>query len=306
MQLDILKYHLYFSAVEKITLPEFSGSTFRGIFGHSLKTLSCINLNEECNKCDFNSDCIYTNIFETKPPKNDNPPFPGLNNIPHPFILRPGSGLKKELLPNDIFSLELHIFGEYCNWAHYFLKALQNAGEIGAGKGNKKFCLTKIVDGNSKKDIFENGQWISEPVIQKISILNGETPDSCQIQFVTPVRFVKQGRVVKELTPNILFKEAGRRFMTLAHYYGVVDSDYKFQNVLDGIKELHFKSDLKIKKISRYSNRKNKFINIDGLVGSITMTNIPPLNYSLLKAMESVHLGKSTALGLGHIKIWKS
>ena len=33
------------------------------------------------------------------------------------------------------------------------------------------------------------------------------------------------------------------------------------------------------------------------------LQEVPHINYSLLKALEEIHLGKSTSMGLGQIKV---
>ena len=306
MKINLVKYRIEYCAIGNMELPEFSGSTFRGVFGHALKQLACLNLNEDCSNCELSQQCIYTNIFETKPPIDDIPPFPGMNHIPHPFVLRPEIGMNSRINRNESFALELNIFGQFIEWSHYFLKALQNMGKMGAGKKNGKFKLIQIIDRVTNSIIYKNNKWEIEPEIESLSLVS-ESPESViSLQTNSLLRFVKKGRVLKELTPEILFKEASRRFKLLAHYYGEVDDAYDYKSMIDSAKNIKFKSNLSLKKISRYSNRRNKFIAIDGFTGSIIMENVPAMNYALLKILEETHLGKGTAMGLGHLKISKS
>jgi len=306
MKLSIIKYTIEYQALEKLILPEYSGSSFRGVFGHALKQLSCMNLNEECKICDLSKQCIYSNIFETRPPEGDNPPFPGMSHIPHPFILRPGFGFKNEIMAGDTFSVDLNVFGDFIEWSNYFLKSLQNIGKMGVGKGNGKFSLERIIDRTSGSVVFEKDTWILTPEQETLFLEDGTNMQTIQMQINTQLRFVKKGRVVKMLTPEILFKEASRRFKTMVHYYGKLDDNYDYQTIIDNAIKINYQADLSFKKISRYSNRRRKYIDIDGLTGTMTMKNVPQLNYALLKVLEEVHLGKSTGMGLGHIKIWKS
>ncbi len=305
MKLDIIKYKLEFKALEKLTLPEYVGSTFRGVFGHALKQLSCMNLNENCEVCNLQKQCTYYSIFETKPPEGDISPFPGMNHIPHPFILRPGFGFNKEILAGDIFSLELNVFGSFIDWSHYFLKSLQNMGRIGAGKGNGKFRLENITDCVSGSVIFQNDAWLKTPDKQTLTLKGAENGQTIQMQITTLLRLVKKGRVVKYLTPEVLFKEASRRFKTMVHYYGELDNSYDYKTIIENAMNIQYQSDMSLKKISRYSNRRRKYISIDGLTGTMILKNIPQVNHALLKVMEDIHIGKSTTMGLGQIKIWK-
>ncbi|MHB8092928.1 MAG: hypothetical protein ACYDH8_15215 [Syntrophales bacterium] len=46
-------------------LPEYKGSTFRGIFGHSLKKVVCALKHQECADCLLREKCVYSIVFET-------------------------------------------------------------------------------------------------------------------------------------------------------------------------------------------------------------------------------------------------
>jgi len=300
MKLDINKYTIEYTVLEKLVLPEYSGSTFRGVFGHALKQLSCINMNEDCSICQHSKECIYSLVFETKSPENDIPPFPGMNYIPHPFILRPGKKTMGHLRAGDVFSLELNIYGRFIDWSHYFLKALQNTGKIGAGKGKGKFRLNRIVDRASGNVLYRDGAYFSSPVTETLSLNYEKSYNNIQMQIITMLRFVKNRRMVDDLTPEILFKEGSRRFRILVHYYGQIDDEYDYRSIIESAKTIRFQNNLSVKKISRYSNRRNKYINIDGLIGNMFMEGVPPQNYALLKVLEETHLGKSTVMGIGY------
>ena len=45
-------------------LPEYKGSTFRGIFGHFLKRVVCALKQQECADCLLREKCVYFQVFE--------------------------------------------------------------------------------------------------------------------------------------------------------------------------------------------------------------------------------------------------
>ena len=45
-------------------LPEYKGSTFRGLFGTALKRIVCALKHQECGGCILRSSCLYPQVFE--------------------------------------------------------------------------------------------------------------------------------------------------------------------------------------------------------------------------------------------------
>ncbi len=48
-------------------LPPYKGSTFRGVFGHALKRVTCALKRQSCDDCMLRSKCVYPFVFETVP-----------------------------------------------------------------------------------------------------------------------------------------------------------------------------------------------------------------------------------------------
>ena len=53
----------------------------------------------------------------------------------------------------------------------------------------------------------------------------------------------------------------------------------------------------------RYSNRQQRLMNLEGLIGRITLTGDLSLFSELLSLGELVHIGKNATMGLGQYKI---
>jgi hypothetical protein len=86
-------------------LPEYKGSTFRGIFGHALKKVVCALKRQVCEGCILREKCVYALVFETPPKCMEDPPpdagSPSENATtggglrkriaapPHPYVIEP-------------------------------------------------------------------------------------------------------------------------------------------------------------------------------------------------------------------------
>ena len=302
MSFQLAKLEITYKAVDDIDLPSFSGSTFRGVFGHSLKKLSCISLDDNCINCPLSPECIYTNIFESRHTKINYKSFMGSNSPPTPFIIRPTASMKSNIYKNNDFKLELIVFGEFTNWVHYFLKALQIMGNNGAGKGNGKFKLIEVVNKYTNQIIYDGDHYLFHDFTKKISFSMNPI-NYLNVNILSPIRIIKKNKMVNLFTPQIFFNEFSRRIKTINHYYGSSDLTFNYSDLLKETELITMKNRTKIKKISRYSNRQHKHVPITGIVGDLEFNNLGPVTYNLLKAVEDIHIGKGTSYGLGQIEV---
>lgn len=66
---SLAKFQLTISPIDKITLPIYKGSTFRGGFGYAFKRIVCISSHKDCSECLLKEKCIYSYVFGTPPPQ---------------------------------------------------------------------------------------------------------------------------------------------------------------------------------------------------------------------------------------------
>ena len=86
----LAKFKFETVAREKILLPPYKGSTFRGGFGYVFKKIVCVNKGGECESCLLKEKCLYVSIFETSPPQ-DTQIMRKYPSVPRPFIIEPPS-----------------------------------------------------------------------------------------------------------------------------------------------------------------------------------------------------------------------
>jgi len=302
MSFKIFKFKILCRAENDLALPHFSGSTVRGAFGHALKSLACINLNEDCQSCKLSGECIYMKIFETSPSV---PSGTGssVKDIPHPFIIETDEGLSGTIPRGSSFKIYLAIFGQFENWSHYFFKAMQNAGKIGIGKGQGNFSLVEIKDYFSESVLFAGSYRPIRPSACSIDFKAKTYRKNIAIRLCSPLRIVKDGTLIDNLTPELLMTTVSRRLNLLNQFYGDQAKLYDFERLKRSCEKLRLEqSTVRLAK-NRFSNRQAKYIPLDGLIGEIRLYNLNSLTYQIIKAAELVHIGKGSSLGLGQIKI---
>jgi hypothetical protein len=107
--LPVARYRLTFRAASSLRLPPYTGSAWRGAFGHALKRLACVTREPTCPPCLLYRSCIYPYLFET-------PPDPGVGKLtrytaaPHPFVLIPDER-GGHIEAGETLSLNLNLFG---------------------------------------------------------------------------------------------------------------------------------------------------------------------------------------------------
>jgi hypothetical protein len=128
---------------ERIILPPYKGSTFRGGFGNAFKKVVCISRNTECSLCMLKEKCIYSYVFETQPP-SDSSVMRKYEKAPHPFIIEPPSEKRQVYNSDDEIAFNLILIGRAADYLPYFIYSFDELGKKGIGKNRGKFELTKV------------------------------------------------------------------------------------------------------------------------------------------------------------------
>lgn len=281
--------HLFitFEVLEDGSLPAFKGSAFRGIMGHALRELAD-SVGEEEN--------LYMRVFESKDHQG--------GFAPHPFVLR-CNDYRTEVKAGDTISFEISTLGFLNHFAAELCQCFERMGDIGLGVSKLPLKLSAVeafLDDHTKKAIYINGNIVSPSVPPKVLSLNSR-PEEVIIEFVTPARIIHLGKLQKSLEYPVLINNITNRINQLVMYY-YPEICEKFEALLTP-EVVIVRNHLKVESIERYSNRKNQKMSLKGLTGlqkyagkGISET------YPLLKLAELIHVGKSTSMGFGQVKIW--
>jgi len=309
-------FHLV--AKERIELPEYKGSTFRGGFGHALKQVWCLRPQRRiCEHCQNPTACAYSYIFET-PRAFGNETYVVAENLPHPFVLIPPLTKAREIAAGDSFSFGLNLFGSGIHLVESFIYAFDKLGDIGIGPGQKKFALEKVTNGDgslvylasrqagslrydNSEDNGDEGQVRVIDFDELVAASANWEGDELRLDFLTPTHVIHHGRPTIELTWEIFFRGLLRRASLLAEVHGGTKWELDYKNLIDtACNTVKLKSrKLEWQDWERYSNRQERRMKFWGFVGSVVFEgNLKPY-LPLIKLGEYLHLGSKTSFGMG-------
>lgn len=309
----IAKFQFEAVAQEKILLPAYKGSTFRGGFGHVLKRITCVNKRQECESCLLKEKCLYMYLFETSPPQNTKI-MRKYRSVPRPFVIEPPLSSDREYHKEQDLSFGLILIGKAIEYLPYFVFTFQELGKIGLGKDRGKYVLEKVVSlGLTKKSIIYQ---------EKDNLLHDSyhlvTPDDFQgissrlpqnrltLKFITPTRIKYQDRLTQQPEFHVLVRNLLRRISLLSYFH--CHQEFKKEEIrglIDKAKQIKIKDqNLRWYDWERYSSRQNTRMKLGGFLGEITYEgrNLKDfLPYVFLGSY--IHVGKGASFGLGRYEI---
>lgn len=154
------------------------------------------------------------------------------------------------------------------------------------------------MDNDSNECIFNKGKmylnnikWrmLSEYIDNRLSI----SDEVNYMNIINPLRFKKNGKLVRNVESKDLIDLLTRRIIVLNALEGnKFNLNNEYNLTIIGEK-------LQWKENERYSNRQNSKMKLGGIVGNILIETEEIETKKLLIAGELVHIGKSTAFGLG-------
>ncbi len=257
-----------------ITPLPFIGSTLRGAFGVSLKSVVCINPSYECKGCFAKDNCIYYDFYETK-------------NKAHKYRF------DFELNPKN-YNFSLYIFEDATQKLPYIVSALYKMlTKTGLGVNRDKFKIDKISCNN--KIIYENDKFnLHDIKTKKFTAKN--LSSNIKIKLKTPLRIKYQNRLLnkKPSLEHLLYSIQNR-------LHEIKDEPKIKLTFTPSYKEkLH---DIKFKDLTRRSNRQKTKLQIGGIIGEISYNDVDEKSVILLKLGEILGVGKQTVFGMGKIEV---
>lgn len=309
MKIPYLKINFTIQADEDLFLPQFKGSTFRGVFGSTFKKLVCAIKGEICTRCLLKKTCIYAYIFETAAEEGQEVMnIEKYSDVPRPFIIEPPLENGRTYQKGETLSFSLIVIGKAVQYLPYFIYTFDQCGNIGIGKGKGKFILKEVTKGNEL--IYSNN--IEE--IKKVAIDEIEIPEDLDfdgeekeitLKLITPTRIKHNRQFSSKLEFYILMKAILFRINFL-HYFHVEqrESTWEYSKIIENARKIQIKEDNTYwRDWTRYSSRQKTRMKLGGICGNITYSgNLSPFD-QYLKAAELFHVGKGTSFGLGKIAI---
>ena len=271
-----MKYHHIEVKINTKHKPSyFTGSMLRGALGYSLKKVTCINPSYKCQGCFAQSSCLYYSFYEQP------------NSFhKYRFEIELGSGK---------FDFGLYLFDEACESLPYVLSALEmTITQSGLTKNNYRFWDMQMwLNGEL---IYDESSFLSLDIPPKTFEIDSFTPN-IKIKLLTPLRIKKNNQFLRD---DIDIEDILRSIYQKAQEFSTGKKAFKLDytpTYSTIIKAITYKP------LLRKSNRQNKRMSMDGIVGEIAIMGIDERSYKLLKLGEIIGVGKQTVMGLGRIEV---
>ena len=311
--LPLARYRFHCVALSDIHLPAYSGSAWRGLFGHALRRTVCVTHKKDCKACLLWRNCVYSYIFETPPPLTTQV-MRKYTAAPHPFVIDPALDQQEELAVDTPLYLDLVLVGKANQHLAYIIHAMQQAGQRGIGRQRGQFALLSVAQDAG----LQTG---GEPVWQTVYEADGELaalpaviPDipvmpegELALRFVTPFRANLQGKPIKpeHFRLQFLLSSLLRRLSLLCYFHADHVLELDFKGLTAQAKQVELvANDLYWHHWVRYSSRQRHKVSMGGVMGEVRFAaaDIAPF-WELLYLGQVLHAGKGTVMGLGRFAV---
>jgi hypothetical protein len=304
--LPLACYRLHFATVDPMRLSDYSGSAWRGVFGHALKRLMCVTREQHCSTCLLYRSCIYPYLFET-PPDPSAAKLRKYTAAPHPYVLDPPPARRESLPAGTALELGVTLFGHSNRHLPYVIHALDQAGRRGL-KG-ARLILQQV-----QQLQMETSEWQLIHVPGKaIEASCPATPSvpACPARLTlmldTPLRLRAHEHYV---TPErfhfrVLFTNLLRRISLLTTFHSDTPLETDFAALTRAAQTIETeRTALHWHDWSRYSSRQNTLLRMGGLLGQVSLkgADLEPF-WPYLWLGQWTHAGKGTSMGLGKYRI---
>lgn len=248
----------------------FIGSTIRGIFGRGLRQVACPYIDASCDSCRYFDKCIYAEFFENicKSPK---------------FILDIDFN-------SNSFDFKILLFENAVSYLTHIIIAIENMRQIGLGISRQKFYFKNLTINDKTISPQESINSSDHTLVFSPSFSAGDY----KITALTPIRIKqKNGLVRSKLDFKSFIRQIAMRFGELTD--ANID---KFEVKFD-----EFEQNFKFYSFERYSNRQKTKMEFGGLMGEMKVCGLDENSARFLELATLINVGKSTAFGLGKIKV---
>jgi len=311
INLKVGLYRFGLVANQKVVFQSFSGSAWRGLFGHALRKAVCVTKMPDCGGCLLIDSCAYAYLFETAPHANADR-MRRYSTIPHPFVIK-NSPSNQTVKVGEPFEFDILLIGKANLYLPYLIQTFLHAGEMGIGPDKSKFNLLEV---KYRPDMVDE-KWA--PIWKvKQDRLERYAPKSLiapmlgvnkvvLITFKTPIRVVENGKIItaRQLRFSHIYKSLSRRISMLAYFHEDNDFNIDYKKTLAMSEQvITHRDSLESANWKRYSSRQNKKISVDGVTGEMEfdLTDFESL-WPILWLGQFTHVGKATSMGLGEYQI---
>lgn len=310
LRLERVRFQL--EVLEPIRLPTYSGSTWRGLLGHSLRHSVCVMRAPTCDGCLLRQQCAYSTFFES--PAAPEQATQRYSVLPHPFVLEPPPAGQRDYVPGQQITLGLTLIGPASHLLPYLILALQGAGERGLGREHARFRLIEVLQetrpgSDDWSSIYTSANSTLNAFHSQAPVV-GACPGPLQLELLTPLRIKQQGRYLRsdQLNNRALLGALATRVELLGTLYAspqdppVTFTRQALHAAIDQVEVIS--PELRWLEWTRYSSRQHAHMQLGGLLGRLRLSG-PGLAslWPLIALGQWLHLGKNTSFGLGRYRV---
>ena len=236
------------------------------------------------------------------------------------YALRPMLDPPEVIQPGQRFSFGLTLFGDAQRFLPYFILAVPEMGRIGVGAGYGKFALRQVwaddpLTGQPEPVLAEGDSLVHVPAPvlfeERVQIASDhwmhavEASGQVRLLFLTPMRLIEAGRLLKSPDFGVLFKRLLERIDELSVQFGggaarPLDEVRDLQTLADRVRLMEAQT--RWIEVKSGSTRRGQSSWISGFVGEATYSAPPEVWKPLLPWLiwgESTQVGRSVVKGNG-------
>ncbi len=307
--MKLSKYRFTIKPQEKLILPPYKGSTFRGGFGHAFRHAVCVERKKVCTDCLLHNKCVYTYIFETSIPGDEGKKQD--QEVQRPYIIEPPLDYRQNYGRDDRLDFGLILIGRAVDYIPFFIFAFEEVGRMGVGKNNGTYLLEKVISVNNGEDvlIYDGKSHFRDDfhTLDSREIMNEgimDNPTRVKLNFTTPTRIKYEGKFTVDLNFEIVMRNLFRRLSGLFDIHGGEKWELDWKALIEKTKNIKTNHSILVwKDWERYSKRQDAKLKMGGFLGEITFEGDLPEFMPFLRLGEYLHIGKGTVFGLGKYEL---
>lgn len=298
LEIRYTKVNFTIQFLEDTVLPEQKVSALRGGIGEMLLRANCIR-DRQCEKCDFESECIVQRTMYSKFEKK-------------PDFVTAGDSIgyvmecedyRTIFHVGDCLKFALILFGKTIVYFNQYLQAIFSLGQFGVGKNKSRFQILGVTNYKNEDILLENDIYMEKYKVTTIRDYVAyrkkrltEKGFEGRMIFRTPLTLKRNGEFIDSFDMEAILKGVSRRIFMLNCFEGIeveqINADeLELPNILE--QKVIFAH------VKRYSNRQKMPMQLRGIKGEVILSSVEEDVLEILMAGELIHIGKNTSFGFG-------
>lgn len=307
LQVRFVKLHFTAAFCEDSILPRDKVSAIRGGMGEMLLRMNCVR-DRQCGTCDFDRECTVQKILYS--PFDRKPDFVTTDGGVG-YVLE-CENYQEYFKAGEKLDFYLILFGKTIVHFYQLYQAISMLGEQeGLGKYHARYHIIGIK--NMEGMLISDGKTVDMDryvvhmlydyiMFRNLRYGTFTGKKDALLIFDSPLALKYQGEFLTEFQMEAILTSIRRRVYILDCFEGI-ESDNFYQTENSSIPKI-LRQEYHQASVSRYSMRKNKKMILQGIRGSVLLTEITEDVWMLLLIGELIHIGKYTSFGFGrfHLK----